>query len=336
MKVSDMSKLKVTLACGNYGRTQALINGKIEVEGVDLNYIALSPSELFWRMLNNEEFDASELSLSSYTILRSEGDNRFIALPVFPSRTFRHSCLYVRTNAGIQKPEDLKGKRIGVGDYQMTAAVWVRGFLHHDYQIKPQEMKWMVGQAVQNIKNPEGVEIQQIKPGQSLDKLLEEGEIDALISVILPPSFLSGSQHIRRMFPDYKKVELDYYKRTKIFPIMHTLVIKTALYEANPWLASSLHKAFVQAKERGYQRLYNTDALSVSLPWLIDELENSLRIFNNDIWNYSLNGSLPTLQAFVQYMAEQGLIQRAMTVDELFVRSIRDELAYYLDSIGDK
>lgn len=331
-----MSKIRITAACGNYDRTRALIDGTVRMEGVDLNYIELRPSELFWRMLNNEEFDVSELSLSSYTIMRAEGDNRFIALPVFPSRTFRHSCLYIRSDAGIQTPEDLKGKTIGVGDYQMTAAVWVRGFLQHEYQVKPEDMKWVVGQAVREIKLPEGVDMRATSQGQSLDQLLKKGEIDALISVMLPPSFLDRSPHVRRMFPDYKKVEMDYYRRTKIFPIMHTLVLKTELYEANPWLASSVYKAFVKAKEIGYRRLYDTDALSVGLPWLIDEIENSRSLFGEDIWNYSIKGSLPTLEAFLQYMSEQGLTRRPMSIDDLFVRNIRDELRYYLDSIGEE
>lgn len=330
-----MAKIKLTLACGKYDRTQALMDGTVQPEGVELNYIALGPGETFWRMLNNEEFDVSEMSLSSYTILRSEGGNRFIALPVFPSRIFRHSCLYIRSNSGVQRPEDLKGKRIGVGDYQMTAAVWVRGFLHDDYQVRPEVMNWVVGQSVRKIKSPEGIKIESMEPGQSLDELLEAGKIDALISVILPRPFLAGSPHIRRIFPDYRKVETEYYQRTGIFPIMHTLVIRSELFEAEPWLAVSLYKAFVQAKEVNYRRLYDTNALSASLPWLIDEIENLHRVFGEDIWNYSVEGSQPTLEAFVRYMNEQGLTQREMTVDELFVSNIRGELTHYLRSIGE-
>jgi len=330
-----MSKLKLTLACGNYDRTRALMDGTVKIEGVDLNYIALGPSELFWRMLNNEEFDVSELSLSSYTILRGEGDNRFIALPVFPSRIFRQSCLYIRSNAGIQKPEDLKGRRIGVGDYQMTAAVWVRGFLQHEYQVRPQDVKWVVGQPVREIQLPTDIDVKFLKKGQSFDELLRRGELDALISVVLPPLFVNHSPHISRIFPDYKRVEIDYYKRTGIFPIMHTLVIKSKLYEANPWLVSSIYKAFVQAKEVSYRRLYDTNALFVSLPWVIDEIENSKSLFGDDIWNYSLSGSKKTLEAFLKYMSEQKLIKRAVSIEELFVSNIRDELNYYLDSIGE-
>lgn len=331
-----MAKLNLTIACGDYDRTRALMDGTVKVEGVDLNYLALGPSEVFWRMLNNEEFDASEMSLSSYTILRSEGDDRFIAIPVFPSRIFRHSCLYVRRDSGIEKPQDLKGRRIGVGDYQMTAAVWVRGFLEHEYQVTPGEMRWLVGQPVREIKGPEDVEIQSMVQGESLDRLLDEGEIDALISVVLPPSFLAGSRNIKRMFPDFRQVESDYFERTGIFPIMHTFVIKTGLYEENPWLAVSLYKAFVQARDLNYRRIYDPNALKASLPWLIDDIEKARKIFGPNIWDYSVKGSRPTLEAFVQYMSEQGLSRRPMQVQELFASNIQEERNQYLDAIGEE
>jgi len=328
-----MAKLRLTLACGNYDRTRALIDGTIEAEGIDLNYIPMRPAETFWRMLNNEEFDASEMSLSSYTILRSQGDTRFIALPVFPSRTFRQSCVYVHSRARIRKPQDLRGKRMGAGDYQMTAAVWVRGFLQHDYGVTPEELCWVVGAPVRyGVSIPARVRIEEIGPGQSLDEMLERGEIDALIGVTLPRPFLAGSRHVRRLIPNYRRVEEDYYRRTRIFPIMHTLVLKSKLFETEPWVALSLYKAFVQAKHLNDRNLYDTDALKVSLPWLIDEIEASRRIFGKDIWAYSVDGSRPTLEALVQYLHEQGLTQRKMTVEELFVPSVREHYEAYLRS----
>lgn len=330
-----MGKLKLNLACGSYDRTRALMDGMVQIEGVELNYIPLGPSELFWRMLNNEEFDVSEMSLSSYTIMRSEGDHRFIALPVFPSRIFRHSCVYIHPGSGIRSPEDLRRKRVGVGDYQMTASVWARGFLQHDYGIKPEDMQWVMGTPVRKIRMPEGLSIESMEPGQSLDDLLESGDIDALISVVIPPAFIAGSPGIRRLFPDYRKVERAYYERTKIFPIMHTVVMKSRLFEAEPWLPASVYKAFLQAKEINYRSLYDTNALKASLPWLIDELERLKEIFGDDIWNYSIEGSRPTLEAFVAYMDEQGLTRRKMTVEELFMPNISENLAQYLRSIGE-
>src|SRR3989304_5015244 len=257
-----MPKLKLTIACGDSDRTRALADGTVQPEGIALNYIPTRPAETFWRMLNNEEFAASEMSLSSYSILRSQGDTRFIALPVFPSRIFRQSCVYVNSRSGIKRPEDLKGKRFGAADYQMTAAVWVRGFLQHDYGVLPEDLTWFVGAPVRS-------------------------------GVTIPRPFLAGSKHVRRLFQNYRRVEEDYYRRTGIFPIMHTFVLKTRLFETEPWVGISLYKAFVQAKRLNYRHLYDTDALHASLPWLIDEIEAARRIFGREIWDYSVEGSRP-------------------------------------------
>lgn len=331
-----MAKLKLTLACGDYDRTRALIDGTVRPEGIDLNYLPLTPGETFWRMLNNEEFDASEMSLSTYTILRSQGNQRFIALPIFPSRTFRHSCIYIHSASGIQKPHDLKGKRIGVADYQMTAAIWVRGILNHEYQVLADELRWVVGAPIQaGIKLPAQIPIEHISPGQSLEEMLEAGEIDALISVMIPRSFRAKNPHVKRLFPNYREVETEYYRRTKIFPIMHTFVLKTNLFQKEPWIAVSLYKAFVRAKEFNYKRLYDSNALVVSLPWIVDEIEASRRIFGEEIWNYSIEGSRPTLEALVQYLDEQGLTRRRMRVEDLFVPNIRPELLHYLRATGE-
>src|SRR5436309_1746626 len=199
-----MSKLELTLACGRYDRTQALIDGRVAPEGVDLTFIPLRPGETFWRMLNHGEFDASEMSLSSYTILRSEGDTRFIAIPVFPSRVFRHSSVYVRADSKIERPEDLKGRRVGVGDYQMTAAVWVRGFLAHEYGVMPQEMEWVTGRAVRAVKNPQGVRLLPMPADTTLEAMLERGEIDALVSVMIPKGL---GKTVRRLFRDFRAAE---------------------------------------------------------------------------------------------------------------------------------
>lgn len=331
-----MAKLKLTLACGNYDRTRALIDGTVQPEGIDLNYITLGPGEIFWRMLNNEEFDASEMSLSTYTILRSQGDTRFTALPVFPSRVFRHGCIYVNAGAGIQKPQDLKGKRMGVGDYQMTAAVWVRGLLQHEYQVGPEDVEWVVAAPVcAGIELPERVHISHIDSGQSLERKLESGEIDALASVVMPKALFAEKPAVKRLIPNYREIETDYYRRTGIFPIMHTFVVKTELFQREPWVALSLYKAFVQAKDLNFKRLYDTNALVVSLPWLVDDIESTRRIFGPEIWDYSIEGSRPTLEAFVQYLEEQKLVRRPMTVEELFPAAISPEFVRYLKGTGE-
>jgi 4,5-dihydroxyphthalate decarboxylase len=318
--------MQLTLACGRYDRTQPLIDGRVRPEGVELNFIPLKPGETFWRQLNNGEFDASEMSLSSYTILRSEGDERFIAIPVFPSRIFRHSALYVKDGSPVRTAQDLKGKRVGVGDYQMTAAVWVRGFLQHEYGVRPEDIRWVAGNPIRRIAPPEGVRLEFVST--RLEDMLEAGEIDALVSVVLPRKLGNG---VRRVFPDFRKVELDYYRKTRIFPIMHTLALKRSVYEKNPWLAVSLYKAFCRAREVSYHWLYDTDALPVSLPWVIDEIERSREV----VWDYSIEGSRPTLDALVRYLDEQKLTRRPMNVDELFAPNVSQGLQDYLKATGE-
>jgi 4,5-dihydroxyphthalate decarboxylase len=327
-----MRKLELTLACGRYDRTQPLIDGRVQPEGVDLTFLPLRPGETFWRMLNYGEFDVSEMSLSSYTILRSEGDTRFTAIPVFPSRVFRHSAIYVRADSGIEKPEDLKGKRIGVGDYQMTAAVWARGLLMHEYGVAPEDIAWVIGRPIRTIKSPDGIRLQDLPADTTLEAMLERGEIDALISVMIPSGL---GKTVRRLFRDSRKVEIEYYQKTGIFPIMHTLVLKTSLYQSKPWLAVSFYRAFLRARDLAYQTMYDTDALSVSLPWVIHEVEATRGIFGPQIWDYSIEGSLPTLNALVSYLDEQKLTRRRMSVDELFAPNISAGLADYLRATGE-
>ena len=327
-----MHNLPLTIACGRYDRTQPLIDGRVAPEGVDLTFIPLRPGETFWRMLNHSEFDASEMSLSSYSILRSEGDTRFIAIPVFPSRVFRHSAIYLPARSRIGKPEDLKGARVGVGDYQMTAAVWVRELLAHEYGVLPRDIEWVTGRPVRAVRKPEGVRIIPMPSDMTLEGMLERGEIDALASVMIPEGLGTS---VRRLFADFRAVETAYFKKTGIFPIMHTFVLKTALYEKNPWLAISFYRAFCRARDLAYRTIYDTDALAVGLPWVIDEMEVAHKIFGPQIWDYSIEGSRPTLEALVAAVHEQGLASRRMSVEELFVPNIGPGLAEYLRSTGE-
>jgi 4,5-dihydroxyphthalate decarboxylase len=273
------------------------------------------------------------MSLSSYTILRSEGDTRFVAIPVFPSRVFRHSAVYLRADSKIETPQELKGKRIGVGDYQMTAAVWVRGFLADDYGVRPEDIHWVIGRPVRTIKPPEGLACEFMRPDTTLEAMLERGEIDALVSVMIPPTL---GTTVRRLFADPRKVERDYYQRTRIFPIMHTFVLKTRLYEQNPWLAANFYRAFCRARDIAYSWMYDTDALTVSLPWVIDEVETTRKIFGPQIWDYSIEGSRPTLDALVRHLDAQKLTRRKMSVEELFVPNIGPGLAEYLRATAEQ
>jgi 4,5-dihydroxyphthalate decarboxylase len=318
--------MQLTLACGRYDRTQALIDGRVRPEGIELNYVALKPGETFWRQLNHEEFDASEMSLSSYSILRSEGDERFIALPVFPSRIFRHSAVYVREDSSIRDPKELKGRRVGVGDYQMTAAVWVRGFLQQDYGVGPGDIHWVAGRPIREIRQPPGIRLE--FTSERLDEMLERGALDALVSVTLPRALGRG---VRRLFANPREVEAEYHRRTGIFPIMHTLALRRAVYETNPWLAVSLYKAFCRARDLAHRSLYDTDALAVSLPWLIDEYERSRAV----AWDYSIEGSRPTLEALVRHLDEQQLTRRKMRIEELFAPNVQRGLQDYLRATGE-
>jgi len=321
--------VRLTLACGRYDRTQALIDGRVRIEGIDeLTYLALRPGETFWRMLNHEEFDASEMSLSSYTILRSEGDERFTAIPVFPSRVFRQNALYVRMDCPLRSPADLKGKRIGVADYQMTAAVWTRGFLQHEYGVRPSDVSWLVGRPIRAIRQPQDVRLEAFGGAAPLEELLERGAIDALLSVVIPRGL---GTTVKRLIPNFREVELAYYRKTRIFPIMHTLVLRRAVYEAQPWLAVNLYRAFVRARDLAQRHLYDTDALTVSLPWVTDDIERSREV----AWDYSIEGSRPTLEALVQYLDEQQLTRRRMDVAELFAPNVDPALGAYLGATGE-
>jgi 4,5-dihydroxyphthalate decarboxylase len=234
--------------------------------------------------------------------------------------------LYLPSDSPITSPGELKGKRIGVGDYQMTAAVWVRGFLQHDYGLRAEDVSWVAGRPIRAIRPPEGVRLE--FTDELLEALLERGEIDALVSVVLPRNL--GSK-VRRLFRDFRAVEADYHRRTGIFPIMHTLALRRSVYERNPWLAVSLYKAFCSARDLAARWRYDTDALAVSVPWLIDEIERSREI----AWDYSIEGSRPTLEALVQYLDEQKLTRRRMRVDELFVPNVDAALQNYLRATGE-
>jgi 4,5-dihydroxyphthalate decarboxylase len=220
-----------------------------------------------------------------------------------------------------------------VGDYQMTAAVWVRGFLAHEYGVMPHDIEWVTGKPVRPIAPPQGVKLRSIAPDASLEAMLEAGEIDALVSVPIPSGL---GRSIRRLFPDFRSVEVQYFKKTGIFPIMHTFVLKTQLYEENPWLAISFYRAFCRARDLANRTMYDSNALTVGLPWVIDEVETSQRIFGPQIWDYSIEGSRPALDALTGYLDEQGLSKRRMKIEELFVPNIEPGLAEYLRGTGEK
>jgi 4,5-dihydroxyphthalate decarboxylase len=321
-----MSNLRMTFACGPYDRTQALRDETIRPEGIDLTYITLQPAEIFWRMLQYREFDASEMSLSNYTSLVSAGNAPFIAVPVFPSRVFRHGYFFINSKKGIEKPADLKGKRGGVPEYSMTAAVYMRGLLQHEYGVKPADVEWVQGRTDRlGRKLPPEIRLIQAPAGSELGDLLERGEIDFMMTANNPLSFRRGARTVRRLFPNYKELEQDYYRRTKIYPIMHTVVIRREIYERNPWVALSLYKALCRAKDYSYGLLAETGSPKASLAWLQPLLEEEQVIIGPDWFPYGIEKNRPTIDALLQYTHEHGLTDRRLAIEELFAPStLRD------------
>jgi len=321
-----MAKLRLTLACGPYDRTQALAEGTIAPEGIELVYIALQPAEIFWRMLQFRDFDVAEMSLSNYTSLVSQGDAPFVAMPVFPSRVFRHGYFFINADAGIREPRDLVGKRGGVPEYSMTAAVYMRGLLQHEYGVQPRDITWVQGRADRlGRKLPPEIRLSQAAAGSELGDLLERGELDFLMTANNPLTFRRGSPKVKRLFPNYAELEKDYYRRTKIYPIMHTIVIRREIYERDPWVALSLYKAFLAAKDRAHRLLAETGSPKASLAWLQPLIEEERRIIGEDWFPYGIDANRASLGALLQYNYEQGLSDRLLKIEELFAPStLRD------------
>jgi 4,5-dihydroxyphthalate decarboxylase len=322
-----MARLSLTFASCRYDRVEALRTGDVKPEGIDLD-MQMFPAgrEIFDRMVGAREFDVAELSSSEFISLTGRGDCPFVALPVFPSRVFRHGYIFVNTRAGIRAPKDLEGKRVGVPLYTQTAAIWVRGHLAHEYGVKLDTIRWVQGAVEKGgshgsphappLLAPVPIEVN--SAGKSLEALLAAGEIDALIGSRKPPT-LGRSPDIARLFPDFRAIEREFWLRTKIFPIMHLIALRRELYEQHPWIAASLYKAFVESKARALARMHYGGSLSVMLPWLVAEVEEVDALFGGDAWPYGVEPNRPTLAALVQYMVEQSFIARAMPIGELFL-----------------
>ncbi|MBI2911459.1 MAG: ABC transporter substrate-binding protein [Chloroflexi bacterium] len=327
-------KLHLTLACNLYDRTVPLLGGLVSPDGIDLNYLVLEPTEIFRRQARHAEFDVAEFSLATLAVLLARGDRRLVAIPVFPSRRFRHSNIYVNTAAGIRSPEDLAGTRVGAQEYQQTAGVWARGILQHDYGVGADQMEWYFGAYnapepfVERtpLRLPPRIHMRTVGADQCLDQMLERGEIDALIGSALPASLRRGSPHVTRLFPDFREQEAAYYRRTNIFPIMHTVVIKREIYEQAPWVAASLYKAFERSKAMAVRRLWNAETLFVALPWLAAHVEETEAIFGRDPFVYGLEANRHVLEPFLQYCHEQGLTDRALTIEDLFAPETHGEI----------
>jgi 4,5-dihydroxyphthalate decarboxylase len=320
-----MGKLRLSMACSNYDRTRALFDGRVSVDGIELTCLDLPIEETFFRMLRHHEFDVAEISLSSY-VLSLFGENpQLIAIPVFPSRFFRHSCIFVNRDSGIREPKDLIGKRVGVPEFQMTAGVWIRGILSDDFQVPVASVAYFRGGEEEPgrpekipVNLPREIRVESIPATKTLSAMLESGEIDALYTARAPSTFGNGSGKVRRLFDNYQAVEQDYFLRTKIFPIMHAVVIRRDVYDKSPWVAQSFCKAFGKAQRIAYGELYEAGALTCMLPWLVRHAEETRALMGPDFWPYGLERNAHTLDTFLRYSFEQGLAKRVLKPAELF------------------
>ena len=320
-----MSKLRLSFACWNYDRVRALMDGTLQVEGIDLNCLSLPVEETFFRMARHREFDLAEMSLSSYCVSMHRPERPFVALPIYPSRYFRHACIFINAASGIKEPKDLIGKRIASPEYQMTAPVWIRGILAEHYGVPVDAQPYLFGgeEEVGRIEKlklalPPNIRVSPIGPTQTLSQMLYEGELDALYTARTPSSFLRGDGKVRRLFENYVEVERAYFRQTGIFPIMHVVVMRREVYEANRWIAQSLTKAFIAAQRLAYQDLQETAALKTMLPWLSAHVEDARRELGDDWWSYGLEKNLKVLETFTRYHHEQGLSPRKLDPAELF------------------
>jgi len=320
-----MSRLQLSIALGHYDRIRPLVDGEVQIEGVDPVYLLQDPEEIFFRAFRHGDYDICELSLSSYAVKTAAGTSPYVAIPVFPSRAFRHSSVYVRTDRGIEKPQDLKGKRVGVPEYQLTANVWVRLFMEEDYGVKSTDITWIRGgyedpARVEKIalNLPQGVNLEDAPSGQTISNLLATGELDAVIGPRAPSCFNQGHPKVKYLFDDPQASAAQWYARTKLFPIMHTLGVRKTLLEAHPWLAAALMKAFERSKEIAVARLTDTSATKVTLPFVEGHVLAARQLMGNDYWSYGFDKNEVALDRFLERHHSEGLSSRRLRPSELF------------------
>ena len=320
-----MGKLSLSIAVGDYDRVRPFVDGAVAMDGVDPTFMLLEPEEIFFRAFRRAEFDICELSLSSFTLKSAQGDCPYVGVPVFPSRAFRHTSIYIRTDRGISRPQDLKGRRVGLPEYQLTANVWARMILESDYGVAPRDMTYVRGGyetpgRIEKIKIelPPDIKIEAAPEGKTLSGMLADGEIDAVIGPRAPSCFERGHPDVGWLFPDPTAAAADWYRRTKIFPIMHVLGIRRVLAERHPFLAAAAVKVFTQAKAIALARLADTSATKVTLPFVEEQLRAAKALMGPDFWSYGLDANRVTLNAFLQAHHAQGLSKRVLTPEELF------------------
>lgn len=324
-----MSRLHLTFACGDYDRTRALEDGSVRADGIDLTYLRLPVEETFFRMLRHREFDIAEMSLSTYVATLDNDQRPFVALPVFTSRMFRHGGIYINTDAGIAAPSDLRGKRVASPEFQLTAGVWIRGILAEHHGVPIDSVTYFTGGQetpgrIEKGKVDTGLDISPIPEGATLSRMLADGEIDALYTPRVPSPFRDRDPRVKRLFDDVVTVEKEYFAATRIFPIMHVVVIRADVYERYRWVAQSLYKACLSARDAAYERIYDSSALRFMEPWLIQHLEESRQQLGRDYWSYGLAENEHVLDAFLGYHHAQGLSRKRYGPADLFAPEVTE------------
>jgi 4,5-dihydroxyphthalate decarboxylase len=318
-----MPKLELSIATADYDRVRPLVDGAVTVDGVAPVFMLLEPEEIFFRAFRHAEFDIAELSLSSFTVRTARGDNPYVGVPVFPSRAFRHSGIYIRTDRGIRSPADLKGRKVGLAEYQLTANVWIRAFLDDDFQVAPASIRWVRG-GLEEPGRPEKipitlpVSVTEAPAGRSLSQLLLAGDIDALIGPRTPSAMTAANRQVGWLFSDPRRAAIENFRRTMNFPIMHLIGVRRTLVEQHPWLPAAVLKAFEQAKALAFAKLADTSASRAMLPFLDQQLHEAQALMGTDFWPYGVEANRRCLEYFLQQHHKQGLSDRLITVAELF------------------
>lgn len=321
-----MPKIPMTMACGPYDRMQALQSGEVAPDGIDLRYIPIqSPPEIFARMIKTRSFDIAEMSAVHYMVMRAHNALPFVAIPVFPSRLFRHGYIFVNEKAGIHTPKDLEGRRVGIQEYRMTAALWIRGILTHEYGVDCETFEWFEGgvntprppDETMDLRPRKKPSLRIIPAGKHLSDMLAHGEIDAYLGSRIPDS-LHTSSEVSRLFPDFRVRERAYFRKTGIFPIMHTLVVREDLLEEHPWIAKSLFEACSAAKRVALERMHEAEAPPYMLPWAAALAEEVDLLFGGDPWPYGIEANRPTLDAMARYLLEQHFLAQPIAIEAMF------------------
>jgi 4,5-dihydroxyphthalate decarboxylase len=316
-----MSKLHLTLACGDYEIIRALKEGAVKPDGIELTVLTdMSAAVRHWRMIRNREFDVAELSMSNFLMAKFTG-LPFVAIPVFLHRRFRHSFTFLNTAKGIKKPTDLIGKKVGLRTFQATANLWIRGILEHEYQVPHRKLLWYTQDEEEiEFTPPPDLALQRTPNGKKVETMLVDGELDAVIHPELIQPILDKDKRVVRLFENYKELEVEFYKRTGIFPIMHTAAIRQEVVDKHPWVPINLMQAFEKAKQAAYARMENPRI--VPLAWFRHTLEEQEEILGRDPWAYGLGKqNRKTLETLMQYSNEQGLLGKKIPLEELFVKT---------------